>query len=55
MLWLEELGKLKKSNDLIGIRNCNLTACGIVPQPNKLSHSSVQLCYKQQGNGFDTR
>jgi hypothetical protein len=35
--WLEGLGQLKKkSNDLIGIRNRNLTACSIVPQPTTL-------------------
>jgi hypothetical protein len=29
---LEGLGQLKKSNDLIGTRNCDLPACRIVPQ-----------------------
>jgi hypothetical protein len=33
---LEVLGKLKKSNHLIGIRTRDLTACSIVPQPTTL-------------------
>jgi hypothetical protein len=33
---LEGLGQLKKSNDLIGIRYCDLPACSIVPQPTTL-------------------
>jgi hypothetical protein len=35
-LQLEELGKLKKFNDLIGIRTLNFPACNIVPQPTTL-------------------
>jgi hypothetical protein len=33
---LEGLGKLKKSNDLIGIRTRDLPACSVVPQPTTL-------------------
>jgi hypothetical protein len=36
ILRLELLGKLKKSNDLIGNRTRDLPACSIVPQPTKL-------------------
>jgi hypothetical protein len=36
MVPLEGLGKLKKSNDLIGTRTRDLPACGIVPQPTTL-------------------
>jgi hypothetical protein len=32
ILWLEGLGQLKKSNDLIGNRTSDLPACSIVPQ-----------------------
>jgi hypothetical protein len=35
---LEGLGELKKSNDLIGNRICDLLACSIVPQPITLPH-----------------
>jgi hypothetical protein len=35
-VWLEVLGQLKKSSDLIGNRTRDLSACSIVPQPNKL-------------------
>jgi hypothetical protein len=34
---LEELGKLRKSNDLIGNRIPNLPTCSIVPQPTTLT------------------
>jgi hypothetical protein len=33
---LKELGKLKKSNDLIGNRTGDFPACRIVPQPTML-------------------
>jgi hypothetical protein len=33
---LKGLGRLKKSNDLTGIRTRNLPACSIVPQPTTL-------------------
>jgi hypothetical protein len=36
---MERLGKLKKSNDLIGNRPRELPACSIVPQPTTLPHS----------------
>jgi hypothetical protein len=36
--WLEGLGKLKKSNDLIGNRTRNLPNFSIVPQPTTLPH-----------------
>jgi hypothetical protein len=36
ILRLEELGKLKKFNDLIGNRIRDLPACSIVPQPTTL-------------------
>jgi hypothetical protein len=35
---LEGLGELKKSNDLIGTRTCDLPASSIVPQPTWLPH-----------------
>jgi hypothetical protein len=40
---LEGLGKLKKSNNLIGIRTSDLLACSIVPQPNTLSRAPLFL------------
>jgi hypothetical protein len=36
IVWLEGLGKLKKSDDLIGNRTHYLPACNIVPQPTML-------------------
>jgi hypothetical protein len=36
---LERLGKLKKSNELMGIRTHVLPACSIVPQPTMLLHA----------------
>jgi hypothetical protein len=36
---LEGLGRIKKSNDLIGIRTCDFQACSIVPQPTTLPHA----------------
>jgi hypothetical protein len=33
LVWLEGLGKLKKFNDLIRTRICDIPACSIVPQP----------------------
>jgi hypothetical protein len=33
---LEGLGKLKKSNNVLGNRTCDLPACSIVPQPTTL-------------------
>jgi hypothetical protein len=35
IIWLEGLDKLKKSNDLIGNRIYNLSACNIVPHEKK--------------------
>jgi hypothetical protein len=37
---LEGLGKLKKSNDLIGNRTRDFPACSIVPQPTTLAYGS---------------
>jgi hypothetical protein len=37
MMRLEELGKLKKLNNLIGTRTSDLPAFGIAPQPTTLS------------------
>jgi hypothetical protein len=34
ILRLEGLGQLKKKNDFIGTRTCDLPACSIVPQPS---------------------
>jgi hypothetical protein len=44
---LEELGQLKKSNNLIGDRNRDLPACSTVPQPTMLSRALVrgQIAY----------
>jgi hypothetical protein len=39
---LEELGKLTKSNDLIGNRRRDLSVCSIVPQPTTLPRA---LCF----------
>jgi hypothetical protein len=41
---LEELGKLKKCNDLIGNRSRNLPPYSTVPQPTILPHLFVLLC-----------
>jgi hypothetical protein len=38
---LEGLGKLKKSNDLIGNRTGDLPACSIVLQPTTLQRAPV--------------
>jgi hypothetical protein len=40
---LEGLGQLKKSSDLIGIRNRDLTACSIMPQPTTLPRVDIKL------------
>jgi hypothetical protein len=40
---LEELGKLKKFNDLIGNRTRNLTACSIVPQQMTLQRAPIYV------------
>jgi hypothetical protein len=37
---LEGLGKLKKSNNLIGIRTRDLAACSIVPEEDKRKHNT---------------
>jgi hypothetical protein len=37
---LEGLGKMRKSNNLIGIRTRKLPACSIVPQPTMLPRAS---------------
>jgi hypothetical protein len=37
---LEGLGKLKKSNDLLGIRTSDLPACSILPQPPTLPRAT---------------
>jgi hypothetical protein len=43
-IWrLEGLGKLKKSNDLIGNQTRDLPACRIVPQPTTLSRTPLTL------------
>jgi hypothetical protein len=44
MLRLEELGKLKKSNDIIGNQTGDLPACSIVPQPTTLPHAPMNVC-----------
>jgi hypothetical protein len=36
---LEELGKLRKFNDLNGNQTCDLLDCNIVPQPTTLLHA----------------
>jgi hypothetical protein len=41
-MWLEGLGELKRFNDLIKIRTCNLPACSIVPQPSTLPLPLIQ-------------
>jgi hypothetical protein len=41
-MWLEVLGQLKKSNDLIGIWNRDLPACSIVPQPTTLTGTELE-------------
>jgi hypothetical protein len=38
---LEELGKLKKSNDLMENRNRDLSDCSIVPQPTTLPRATL--------------
>jgi hypothetical protein len=38
---LEGLGKLKKSNDLIGNRSRDIPACSIVPQPSTLPRDPI--------------
>jgi hypothetical protein len=37
---LEELDNLKKSNDFIGTRTHDLSACNIVPQPTAQPHGA---------------
>jgi hypothetical protein len=44
---LEGLGKLKKSNDLIGNRNRDLPACSIVPQPITLPRAQIKPINKE--------
>jgi hypothetical protein len=39
MVWMEGLGQLKKSNDLIRNRTRDFPACSIVPQPTTLPRS----------------
>jgi hypothetical protein len=39
---LEGLGKLK-NNDLIGNRTCDLPACSVVPQPNALPRTPLEM------------
>jgi hypothetical protein len=39
---LEGLGKLKKSNDIMGTRTCDLLACSIVPQPTRYRDDTVR-------------
>jgi hypothetical protein len=44
-MWLERLGKLKKSNYLIKNRTPEITTCSIVPQPTMLlcaPHKQIQ-------------
>jgi hypothetical protein len=38
---LEGLGKLKKSNDLIGNQTCELPACSIASQPTTLPRTPI--------------
>jgi hypothetical protein len=38
-MWLEGLGQLEKSSDLIGTRTRHLPAHSILPQPSTLLHS----------------
>jgi hypothetical protein len=49
------LGKLKKrkekSNELIGIRTCDLPVCSIVPQPTTLPHAPVYKAIPITGLG----
>jgi hypothetical protein len=47
---LEELGKLKKSNDLIGNLTRHLPACNIVPQPTtqRVSQSTFPLFWNKK-------
>jgi hypothetical protein len=42
-VWLDELGKLKKSNDLFGNQTHNLLACSIVPQSTMLPRAPSQI------------
>jgi hypothetical protein len=47
-MWLEGLGKLKKSNDIIANRTHDLSASSIVPQPITLPRPPPQrkpLCF----------
>jgi hypothetical protein len=39
IVWMEGLGQLKKSNDLIGNQTHGLLACSKVPQPTMLPHA----------------
>jgi hypothetical protein len=43
-LWLEWLGKLKKSNGLIGNQSRDLPACSTVPQPTTLPVPPTLVC-----------
>jgi hypothetical protein len=40
---LEELGKLKKFNDLIRTQTCDLPACSIVPQPFMILRTPITI------------
>jgi hypothetical protein len=48
---LEELGKLRKSNDLIGNRSRDLPACSILPQPTVVASSFTKspIFYTMEG------
>jgi hypothetical protein len=53
IVWLEGLGKLKKSNGLIGTRSRDLLPCSIAHQPIKLLHAShvfIALCLINHNN-----
>jgi hypothetical protein len=49
-VWLEGLGQLKKSNNLIENRNHDLPACSIMPQPTTLLHAphEASFCFKSE-------
>jgi hypothetical protein len=46
---LEGLGKLKKSNDLIGNRTRDLLACSIMPQPTTIPRAPFSQKVRRRG------
>jgi hypothetical protein len=54
IVWLEGLGKLKKSND-IGNQTRDLPACSIVPQPTTLLHAWHHIASIATGYGLDDK